>query len=54
MDNGCDVPKALRVGPVAMGVEQDVTKINRTALRNGTHKAFSTDRGHFGGVHIPC
>ena len=53
MNDRRDVPQALRVCAVAVGVEQDVTKIHGTSFVDGTHKSVSADGGHLGRIHIP-
>ena len=53
MNDRRDVPQAFRVGAMAMGVEQDVTKIHRTTFVDGTHEAAPPDGCHLGRIHIP-
>ena len=53
MNDWRDVPEAFRVGDVAMGIEQDVTKIHGTSFVDGTHKSVPADGGHLGRIHIP-
>ena len=53
MNDGRDVPQAFRMGAVAMGIEQDVTKIHGTPFVDGTHETVPADGGHLGRIHIP-
>ena len=53
MHDGGDVSQAFGVGAMAVGVEQDVTKIHGTSLIDGTHEPVAADRRHGRRVHIP-
>ena len=53
MNDRRDVPQAFRVGAMAMGIEQDVTKIHRTSFVDGTHETAPSDGCHLGRIYIP-